>query len=70
MEIKDVWTLRDRDEEIDNILSGKHKVNHILSAGMLKTRTDESSISHFQYIPDLIEKVLNDKSKGNNRIEG
>jgi len=69
MGVKEVWSMRDRDEEIDDILSGKHKVNHISSAGTLRIRSYDS-FTHYQYIPDLIEKVLNDTSKGNNRIEG
>jgi hypothetical protein len=68
MGVKEVWSMRDRDEEIDDILSGKHKVNHISSAGTLRIRSYDS-FTHYQYIPDLIEKVLNDKSKGNNRLE-
>jgi hypothetical protein len=68
MGVKEVWSMRDRDEEIDDILSGKHKVNHISSAGTLRIRSYDS-FTHYQYIPDLIEKVLDDKSKGNNRLE-
>ena len=55
MGVKEVWSMRDRDEEIDDILSGKHKVNHISSAGTLRIRSYDS-FTHYQYIPDLSEK--------------
>ncbi len=66
MEVKEVWTMRDRPGEIDSILECGIKIDNISSAGTLRVK-NYKSFTHYQYIPDIVEKVLNDKDRGNNR---
>jgi hypothetical protein len=68
MEVKEVWTMRDRPGEIDSILEYGIKIDNISSAGTLRVKNHESftHLQYFQYVPDIVEKVLNDKDRGNN----
>ena len=58
--------MRDRPGEIDSILECGIKIDNISSAGTLRVK-NYKSFTHFQYVPDIVEKVLNDKDRGNNR---
>lgn len=66
MEVKEVWSMRDRSGEIDSILEYGIKIDNVSSAGTLRVK-NYKSFTHYQYIPDIVEKVLNDKDRGNNR---